>query len=245
MNPLTCGRCGAEVRHGTRDGGLTVAWLHRDPAVDHVAILGVPYSPEQVEQWEAALDEPRTRTVVRRKKINATKSKPAHHEEWTEEEIYTTREVDFKKMAKEARERQAAEDLDEDEEPESPLEPVEVYSTPSPTIGVLEVDGRTVKVPGGARTLILAAEATGWEIVEFTYARGPYMGAKGGSLGVADSHRLTLRGPDAVDGTPRLAVAWWRNAKSDRVWRIENKTVTVTGAKALGAWMKEVPSGQE
>jgi hypothetical protein len=242
VKPLTCARCGQEVRHGTRNGH-SVMWLHREDA-DHHAVLGRPYSREDVAAWEAELDRPRTRVVVRRKKINATKDLAAHHAEWCEIEEYTTRAVDLEKYRKSEKFREAEErDVDELEE-EGALEPIEVYSTPCPTKGVLTVETpsgpRPVAVPGGARTVILAAEQAGWEILKFTYARGPYLGAKGGSLGVADTHRLLLRGP-SVDGEPRLAVAWWRNAKSDAVWRIENNTMTPIGAKALISWMKESP----
>lgn len=246
MDPLTCARCGAEVRHGSRDGGLTVAWLHRDPDVDHVAVLGYVASDAMRRHWERELDLPRERVVIRRKKYGPTKDMPAYHAEWCEIETYTTRAHDFARMSPEARGEQAAE-VEEGEE-ESPLEPIEVYSTPAPLKGVMTVetpDGpRPVATPQGVRNIANAAERAGWTVVELAYSRGPWMGAKGGSLGVADVHRLTVRGPD-VDGAPRIGVAWWRNAKAQSVWRVENKTVTQIGAKALISWMKECPRAEE
>lgn len=251
MKPLTCSRCDEEVRWGTRDG--VTSWLHRE-AVDHHTTLGTPWSTEYMAAIEAELDVERTRTVTRSKKVKGEKVT------WTEEETYTLRDLNLAtyRKAKKFQEMEAAEaavraledpesEPDEDEEPESPLEPIEVYATPAPLIGSFTVEAadgpREVKVPGGARTVINLCEKVGWEVATFTYSRGPYLGASGGSLGVADAFRMVVRGP-SVDGVTRYGVAWWRNAKATTAWRIEDGKTTPGGVRKLTDWMKEHPHGQ-
>jgi hypothetical protein len=238
----TCSTCGQEVRWGWRDGhdgqGVRQGYWHRE-LVDHMPKFGkVGYDKAEVERQRHL---PRVRTVTR--KIDG---------ELVEvEETYTTAELELKAMNKAARDRAADAALDEDEEaePENPLEPVEVRSFDMPLKGDFEaprVDGGVQRstVPGGCRTLLNLAEKLGWEVVRLTYARGPYLGSKGGSLGVSDSVRLILRGP-VVDGDPVYAVASWRDAKSQWAWKIVNRTIDSVGARALAAWMKEVPRGTD
>jgi hypothetical protein len=95
-------------------------------------------------------------------------------------------------------------------------------------------------VPGGARIFINLAAKVGWAITRLTYARGPYLGAKGKSLGVSDSVVLHLRGP-VVDGAPLQAVGSWRDGKSDFAYQVHRSTRTRVGARALTEWMKENP----
>jgi hypothetical protein len=128
-----------------------------------------------------------------------------------------------------------------------PLEPIEVRSTSMPHKGSLSLDTpdgpREVPVPGGVRTLLNLAERLGdWEVLRLTYARGPYLGANGSSLGVSDSITLMMR--STLDSKPVYAVASWRDGKSDWAWKVIDKHAYRVGAKALNAWMKEVSGGQ-
>lgn len=229
MKSETCSRCGQEVRRGYRDGRL--AWWHRE-AVDHEPVFGnASYDKAEVERQRHL---PRERYV----KVN-----PEGFPLLFEIETYTAAEVELKAMSKAARDRAAEED--EDAEPEHPLEPIEVRCTPLNLKGetvVTDVDGRerVTVTPGGARTLINLATKLGWDVVRLTYARGPYIGAKGGSLGVSDSVVLVVRGP-VLDGSNVYGVASWRDGKSQWAWRVVDRKIDAVGARALSAWMKEVP----
>jgi hypothetical protein len=70
----------------------------------------------------------------------------------------------------------------------APRPPVEVHAT--------VVDATDSRVSTGARRIIKPAVEAGWT-VRITYARGPYLGAKGESLRVVDS--IMVRGRRAGD----------------------------------------------
>lgn len=224
-----CSRCGEEVRWGWRPGTTSPAppagfWMHRDPSVDHMPIFGQRVTAEDFEEIE----------------------QQRHLTRYTEDdEPYTTAEYDFRRMSKRKRDQLEADAPDDDEEGHDDIEPVEVRTINLPNKGRVFIgcsDGTVAvaQVPGGVRTILNLAAKIGWEVERLTYARGPYLGANGKSLGVSDSVVLLVRGP-IVDGTPLLGVASWRDAKSDWAWRVHNKTTTSVGAKALIAWMKENP----
>lgn len=246
--PETCSRCGEEVRRGWRHG--REAYWHRLD-VDHEPVFGRMMTEADKAEIERQANLPRTRVVTRSKKVKGEKVT------WDETETYTAAELDLERYRKSKNHQKmeaAAEalaalepvDNDEDDEEEGldEMPPVEVYSTPSPLVGALEIDGRQVKVPGGCRTIINLAAKVGWEIHALTYSRGPYVGSSGKALSVSDMHRLVVRGP-SVDGVRRLGVAWWRDGKADWAWRIEDNTITRGGVKTLSDWMKEAPDGQD
>lgn len=110
------------------------------------------------------------------------------------------------------------------------IEPIEVYSTP--------LTGDEPVVPSGARSLVKLARQHGWELVRFTYSRGPYMSGTGlKSLGVADFVVVSVR--TTVDGARLGAVASYRNGKTDTCWVVRSNTATRSGIKALRDLIKE------
>jgi len=225
MRPETCRRCEQEVRWGWRGGAD--GWWHREVA-DHPPLFGQTVTAEMLVEIE------RQNHVARC--LGAGTSS-------------TTAEFDFKRMKKAARDAAEAERENPEEEETHELEPIEVYSTDLPLKGRVFVgcsDGSVAvaAVPGGARTIINLAHKVGWEVWRLTYARGPWVGANGGSLGVSDNVILIVKGPPALDGTPRLGVGSWRDGKSKWAWRIENNHTYRVGANELKAWMKEATSGE-
>lgn len=221
----TCSTCGEEVRYGYRDGVL--AYWHR-LEVDHVPIFGYVMTPEDHAEVE------RQRHLIR------------YLEDGTP---YSTAEYEARKIKDTEKRAAALAELhdDEDGDGHDEIEPIEVRSIALPLKGRVFVgcpDGSVAvaAVPGGVRTVLNLAARVGWTVERLTYSRGPYLGSSGKSLGVSDTVVLVVRGPD-VDGVPRRGVASWRDAKSDWAWRMENKQIERIGAKALIAWMKEVPSG--
>lgn len=110
----------------------------------------------------------------------------------------------------------------------SDFEPIEVPSTP--------VDPKDA--PAGPKRLANLGLKLGWELVRLTYARGPYMGANGKSLGVSDVHVVALR-------RGRLgAVAYWRDGKAVAGWLLdEDGWLDRVGISALQNWMKEKGDG--
>lgn len=218
-----CSTCGEEVRYGVR-GNSPPRWLHREEK-DHKPTFGRLFTEADKAEVE--------------RQIHLTR----YLEDGTP---YTTAEFDRKRMSKKKRDALDAEEADPEEEGHDELEPIEVHRTDMPHKGVLSVETptgpREVPVPGGVRTIINLAEKIGWEVTRLTYARGPYLGASGKSLGVSDSVVLHVRGV-TLDGRQLHGVGSWRDGKSDTAYQIENKTITKTGANDLKAWMKENPSG--
>lgn len=243
--PETCSICGEEVRWGWRPGLTSPQgpgsgfWMHRED-VDHTPILGRIMTPEDIAEQERQLDLPRERHIY------CDPPFPLIYRI----ETYTVRELELAKHRKDKRFQamEAAKAVlhpdedDDDEEEGHELEPIEIHSTPMPTQGALQVGGREIPVPGGVRIFInLLDKIEGWEVERLTYARGPYLSAKGKSLGVSDSVVLRLRGP-LVDGRHLWAVASWRDGKSQFAYAI-HKTTDRVGARALATWMKEAPRG--
>lgn len=74
------------------------------------------------------------------------------------------------------------------------------------------VTGATRVMPNGksSKSLKHPPMAPGWELVNLTHSRGPYMGSKGNMLSVSDCHVLRARAR-RVDGTVKIAVASWRD----------------------------------
>jgi len=115
---------------------------------------------------------------------------------------------------------------------------------PEPEVLATPVEPKDDRVPGGVRTITnLLAKTDGWELVNLTYARGPYVGAKGEVLSISDSIVLRARGPE-VDGRLRYAVGSWRDGKFDSAYILTRKPGTEryesrpANASELKAWIK-------
>ena len=230
----TCGRCGEEIRFGTRDG-VTAFW-HRDP-VDHLPAHGKPWTPEDGARLEAELDRLRVRPV-------------GEEEDGLQKiEFYTTRRVGLK--------GEAAKAYDAIHSPEGKvMPPVEVWShTVAPDDPLVPqgarllaelVSGVTRVTPKGksSKSPKHPPMAPGWELRRLTHARGPYVGATGECLSVSDTIVLGARGPE-VDGARRIAVASWRDGAFDFAYTgiLKGGAVTTNAANsnALKAWIKDNP----
>jgi len=213
MRSEVCGRCGEEVRFGTR--GVTTGWLHRLD-VDHQAILGRPLTEEYLAEIERQYRD------VERVFDDGT--------------VYTTAEYDIRKDTNtERRKARLAEFHGVDPDGVAPLPEPERRRT---TIPVDDLAPRS-----GMRQIANLVEKTaGWELRRLTTARGPYLGADGSVLSISDSLVLGARGPE-VDGEARVAVASWRDGKFDSAYagtirgrRIETHPVNATELKS---WIKE------
>lgn len=220
--------CGQEVRYGWREGPNREDWWHRED-VDHPAKLGQLVTPEMLEEYEHQKDLPRIRI----------------DEKTGEQIVYTTREYDLARMSKAARDRAAEEADPDDEEELQPLEPVEIHTINLPHKGRVFVgcpDGSVAQaaVPGGVRTLINAGAKVGWVVRRLTYSRGPYLGAKGSSLGISDMVVLVMEGP-VLDSERTLAIGSWRDGGSDWAWLVRGSKTDRIGAKALRDFIKENP----
>jgi hypothetical protein len=90
---------------------------------------------------------------------------------------------------------------------EGPLPPVEIYAH--------DVDPEDFAPRSGIRQIINLIPKQGWELLSVRHARGPYVGSKGQSLGISDSHVVKARGPARLDGGVPVAVASWRDSKFD------------------------------
>lgn len=213
--PTICATCGEEVRFGTRATG--------------------PRHWHEAKRW------------LHREEVDhvAVLGQPVTPEQWAE--IQHRLE---ERAAEHRTKRSTAEEYDDpdDDEGSDVIEPIELRRINLPQKGRLLVgtpDGEVIvaQVPGGARTIINLAAKIGWSVTRLTFARGPYIGAKGTSLGVSDSVVLHVQGVQ-VDGSVLMGVACWRDGKSDGAYRIKDRTlIDHPGAKALIAWMKENPCG--
>lgn len=152
----------------------------------------------------------------------------------------------------------------ESEAAQTEIPPVEVGCTPLPLAGKramyvedgmeireerIEIAGRRVVIPGGARALVNAVQkADGWEVRRFTYARGPFISAKSQSLGISDSFVVGFVSP-VLDGGRWSGVASWRTPDEGDPqvlfgWRIAlDRTVDAIGVAALKTWIKETEHG--
>jgi hypothetical protein len=203
-----CGRCGEEVRKGWRDG--VEAWWHRDH-VDHVAVLGRPFTAADKAEVERQLDLPRVRT-----------NKDG------EEEHYTARELQVKAMNKAARDRLLEEGLDEEE-----IAAIQQVEIPEPEVRKTPIERADERCPQGARNLMNAASKAEWEVRRLTYSRGPWLGAKGNVLSISD---MVVCG--VVDSDRRYGVASWRDGKVVSAWygeregdRVPMALTTITDLK--------------
>lgn len=127
---------------------------------------------------------------------------------------------------------------------EKVVEPVEVWCMPTDITGkrifVGFTDGPPAinQIPGGAKTIVKMAK--GWTVKRATYARGPYLGANGDSLGVSDTFALIVEG--WVDGSLRQAVASWRDGKFDWSWTIvDHRLHERANSKSLRSFVKGEP----
>lgn len=218
MNPLTCSRCGEEVRYGAR--GTVLGWLHREEK-DHAVILGFIASDEEKARWESELDKERTRMVTK------TKGKGDNKTTYEVEETYTARTLNLKGDAKKEAEADDDEDVSVEviPEPEQRATPVEIDSF-APRSGIRQILNLIEKTPE-------------WEIVSLTASRGPYIGSSGKVLSISDVVLLRAR---EVDSSPHLAVASWRDGAFDFAYTgvLQDGVVTSTAANsmALKAWIK-------
>lgn len=129
--------------------------------------------------------------------------------------------------------------VEEQPEPDVWAEVPEPYVTAQP-VGPDDFPPRS-----GIRQIYNLAEKTdGWEVVNFTLAIGPYVGARGQVLSISDSVKMVMRGPE-VDNGRRVAVASWRDGAFDFAYTgILKGGVVYTDAAnstALKAWIKETP----
>jgi hypothetical protein len=140
-----------------------------------------------------------------------------------------------------------------DEEPEIPRV-IEVHKHPvdpadfAPTSGIRQianlVSGVTRVMPNGKTSTSQKhpPAAPGWELISLTHARGPYMGSKGEVLSISDTHLLKARGPVALDGTRRVAVASWRDGKFDFAYigtiKDSNLSPVRVSSDELKGWVK-------
>jgi hypothetical protein len=192
VKPEICARCGEEVRFGWRatkrnpvrikDQG---SWLHRDPDVDHAAILGQPMTPEFAAEIEYQLDLPRVRTAIKDGKEI--------------EVVYTTRTW---KQKKSSNSEGQGDDGKLDELYSGELPPVEVASHPLPV--------ERSAVPAGVWNMIKPALAAGLQVVRLTHSRGPWLPKNTATPKVEDCIILSVRGESRLDDAPWAAVGCWR-----------------------------------
>lgn len=195
----TCSVCGQEVRYGYWQDRK--AYFHREPA-DHEPIFGRRFTAEEQAEVERQMDLPRTRVVTRTIK----------GEKVQVEETYTARQA----MTAKAK-REAEETPDEDAEPEGIMTEV-----PEPEVRKTAIERDDERCPQGARNLLNAAARAGWEVRRLTYARGPWIGAKGQVLSISDTVVCGV-----VDGDQRYAVASWRDGKVASAWYGERQDAQV------------------
>lgn len=203
-----CGRCGEEVRKGWRNG--VEAWWHRDD-VDHVAVLGRPFTAADKAEVERQLDLPRVRL-----------------DKDGNEEVYTARELQVKAMNKAARDRLAEQGLDDEE-----IDALQQVEIPEPEVRKTPIERADERCPQGARNLMNAAAKAGWEVRRLTYSRGPWLGSKGNVLSISD-----LVACGVVDSDRRYGVASWRDGKVVSAWygeregdRVPMALTTITDLK--------------
>lgn len=123
-----------------------------------------------------------------------------------------------------------------DDRPE-PIPPVERPCEP--------FDPSTLSPRSGVRQIIKVVHDNGWDLRSITSSRGPYMGSKGEMLSISDSLVLRSRGPVSLDGTYRIAVASWRDAKFDFAFIGTVKDGHASVTKANSDEMKDWIRGHE
>lgn len=131
-------------------------------------------------------------------------------------------------------------------EPEVACHPVDIEEF-APQSGIRQlanlVAGITRATPSGksSKSLKHPPMAPGWELVNLTHSRGPYVGSKGTVLSISDCHVLRARAPQ-LDGTVRVAVGSWRDGGYDfgYIGVIENGRLSPrkVDADTLKNWIK-------
>lgn len=230
----TCGRCGEEIRFGTRDG-VTKFW-HRGP-VDHEAAHGRPWTEEDSARQQAFLDQLRVRPV-------------GEPEDGVQRiDYYTVRRFGLKGDAAKAYDALHAPEAKVIPEPEVRARPMQVEDLASgsgPRQLADLVTGVTRVTPKGksSKSLKHPPAAPGWELRRLTYARGPWLGANGEVLSTSDTVVLGARGPEVDEGR-RIAVACWRDGSFDHayigVFKDGRFTTEPANSNALKAWIKDTP----
>jgi len=188
----SCSACGQEVRWGWRNEGqgLRQGWWHREH-VDHRATFG------QVADLKTVY----TPVLERRREKNP---------DWAG---WTDVDEDGAKIEPEPEPFDRRDDLgieqvkDQQEGWDAIPEP-EVRAT-----GIHPDDPRT---PGGARKICNLLKKSGWERRRLSFARGPYLGAKGDLLSISDHVVLVARVTNSEER--RYVVASWRDGKFDSAW---------------------------
>lgn len=121
-------------------------------------------------------------------------------------------------------------------------------SIPEPEVRCTDVDASIFPPRSGILQIINLIEKTdGWDLRRITYARGPYVGARGQVLSISDHHKVSAVGPivegDGLDSGQRFVVASWRDLKFDAGYTglIRDRVVypTIANSTALKAWIKE------
>jgi hypothetical protein len=132
------------------------------------------------------------------------------------------------------------------QESEEPAEEKQKWDeVPEPCVTAQPVGPDDFPARSGIRQIYNLVEKTaGWEVVNFTLAIGPYVGARGEVLSISDSVKMVMRGP-GVDSGVRVAVASWRDGAFDSAYTgiLKGNTVHTQPANsnALKAWIKETP----
>jgi hypothetical protein len=132
------------------------------------------------------------------------------------------------------------------QESEEPAEEKQKWDeVPEPYVTAQPVRPEDFPPRSGIRQIYSLVEKTdGWEVVNFTLAIGPYVGARGEVLSISDSVKMVMRGPGVDSGT-RVAVASWRDGEFDSAYTgiLKGKVVWTEPANstALKAWIKEIP----
>lgn len=120
-------------------------------------------------------------------------------------------------------------------EPEQRAYPLEVDDLPARS-GMLQI-----------ANLILGKnkdKVQGWELVNITRSKGPYVGARGQVLSISESTLIRARGP-MVDTGQRVAVASFRDGGFDFAYTgiLKDRVVATQPANFTGlkAWIKDSP----
>lgn len=141
-------------------------------------------------------------------------------------------------------------------EPEETIPPVEIPvhevdpAEFTPQSGIRQianlVNGTTRVMPNGksSKSLKHPPMAPGWELVNLTHSRGPYMGSKGNVLSVSDCHVLRARARQ-VDGSVKIAVASWRDGDFEFAYIGTIKDGRLTPERVSSDAMKQWIKGTE
>jgi hypothetical protein len=212
VRSAVCGRCGGEVRYGTR--GTTTGWLHRVDG-DHQAILGRPLTADDLAEIE------RQQHVVRY---------------YDDGKPYTTAEHDILRDKDTARRKvrlAALHGVDPDyveplPEPEVRRTDVEVDELP-PRSGMRQIANLLMNSPD-------------WGLRRLTRARGPYVGADGSVLSISDSLVIGGRGPEVDGGVAVAVGSWRDGKFDSAyagILRGRRFEVHPVNATELKSWIKE------